>query len=568
MIKAIKDLTPTDAIDSAGSTVGEVTYNGFTFNAIRQVTMQGAMKYDEAGVTVTHVEYQMTVSGFIYGDDTAAQQVNMRSLHQKLTAAGKTLVIEGIGFDEDIDTSRGGVTPDVLWGAQPQSFQFRPIGGSLAWGFVWVVKFNLSRCESLTLANRFLAFNYGVTYSTNSEGLIERSIEGYVEIPQNRSPANARAIDWDIEAAWDQITFQLPICFRRLTTQRRFNYARNRIDFTIVDQELTDLPYPNGMVEADGEYDFENIGRSFENWVATLTVDLTVAPSLPRSLAAVKFFLILADKMAKLTATAQAADGAAIPMKLRLGVRLFGRQSRFQAMIQVVACLKEIVSSSGLWTPVAGTSYQQWSTSMNAAGVFRPRGVGQWRHTTSQDAIIDLCTPAQLPAMGNDTGNCLIPTADYQNPDLCPAGDPYLHWENELYAEQSQNVVIHRLSQLFGGPGTVSASVGVATFFPTVSSASAVIDHVAQYESAPDNYIVMVGRGLRLNKAPDVPQLLSVGGVPVVEVARKVVPKAVANYFGCTLIGVRWAILYRVQGQIKTVKPPNNKDLCFTDGEG
>lgn len=567
-IQTIKELQPTDIIATGGGNVGEITYNGFTFNAIRQVEMSSRVVYDDAGISAKFIECTMSVSGFIYGDDVAAQQTNMNEIHRLLNAPGKNLLIEGIGFDLKIETKRSGATPDLMWGAKPQTLQMQPIGGNIAWAFQWVVTFRISRCESANVwANRFLAFNYSVSYATNSEGLIERVIEGYLEIPQLRNEQNARAIDLDLEAAWDRVVFRLPVCFRRITTQRQLTPARNRLNFTIVDQELADLPYPNGIIEADADYDFENVGRSFESWVATLSAEMTVAPGLPRTLAATKFFLMLADKMASLRATAAASDGAAIPMKLRIGAKVFGRTSRFQAVIQVVACLKEILRSSGLWKPVPGTSYQQWAASMVSAGVWNPRGRGGWRHTTTQDAIVDVCTQVNLPTMGNDQGACLQPHVDYQNPDLCPPGEPYLHYENELHGEQSQNVVVHKISQLFGGAVPPATASAIAIAFPGFSGSSP-RDHVAQYESAPDNYVIMIGRALRLSKSPDVPKLLKVGGVEVEEVARRVAPKAVASYFGCPLLGVRWAILYRVKGQIKTIKPPNNKKtLCFDKGE-
>lgn len=563
-IKAIKDLTLSDTIDGVVG-FGEITYNGWTFNAIRRVEMSSRVVYDDAGRTAKFVEYTMSVSGFINGADVDACQTNMNEIHRKMNEAGQTLVIDGIGFDSTINTARNGATPDVAWGASPQSFKFRPLGGNIAWAFQWEIKFNLHRCESATtLVNRFLAFNYSVAYSTNTEGLVERVIEGHVEIPQNRNPAAARVIDWDLELAYDRVNFQLPVCFRRVSSQRKLLANRSRLEFTIVDQELVDLPYPAGIVEADADYDFENIGRTFEGWVATLTCDFRVARGYPRTLAAQKFFLILAEKTAKLRAAASADGGAAIPMKLRIGAQMFGRSSRFQAIIQVFACLKEILKSSGLWTPIAGTSYQQWRQSMDAVGAFNKRGRGNWRHTPSQDAIIDICTPAELPAMGNDLGTCDDPHAEYLNPDLCPPGDPYLHYENEIHAEQNQNVVVHRLSQFFDNETTVPSSVGLAMFFPTLTASSALADHVSQYESAPDNYVVMIGRAIRLNKAPDIPKLLKIGDVEVEEVARRVAPKAIASYFGCTAIGARWAILYRVKGQIKTIKPPPNEErLCF-----
>lgn len=568
-VTAIKDLASSDKWNGAGGQTGfgTISYNGFAFSIIRNVKIQSQFVYDDAGLTITHVKYVMSVRGFIYAEDVASQQTNMNDLHLALSESGQQLVIEDIGFDSKIDTARTGVTPDLIWGAKPLDCQFRPLGGNVAWEFVWKVEFNISRCESASAspANRFMAFNYELNYSTDEQGFVQRAISGYVQIAQNRV-SGSRAIAWDIEAAWDRIVFRVPVCFRRLTTTRSINSARNRIDFNIVDDELRDLPYPAGIIEADADYDFENQGRSFENWIATLSVDFEVAPGYPPSLAANRFFLMMADKTAKLRAGAAAAKGAVIPLKLRISTKPFGRRSRFQVIWQVVACLKEILKSSGLYEAVPGTSYQLWAASMVNVGIWNPRGRGGWRHTTNQDAIIDICSGANLADIGNDQGACLTPIVPYQYSLLCPPGNPYIHFENEIWAEQSQNVVIHKLSQLWEGI-TQSPTAANGTSMPFGSSSSTGEDHISQFEGSSNDYVMMIGRAIRLGKAPDVPRLVSIGGVPVEEIARKVIPKAIAQYFGCAAIGARWAILYRVRGQLSYVKPPVNQDVCFVDGE-
>lgn len=564
---AIHELTSSDKWNGpTGQTgFGTISYNGFAFSVIRNVHLSGQFVYDDAGTTVTHVKYVMSVRGFINADDVASQQTRMNDLHKLLSVAGQTLVIEDIGFDSKIDTSRGGVTPDLIWGAKPIDIQLRPLGGNVAFEFIWKVEFNISRCESAQAspANRLMAFNYEIAYSTDEQGFVQRTISGYAQIAQAR---NARALAWDIEGAWDRIVVRVPEGFRRLTTQRRINSSRNRIDFTIVDDELHDFPYPAGIIEADADYDFENQGRSFENWIASLSVTFEVAPGYPPSLAAGRFFLMMADKTAKLRAGAAAAKGAVIPLKLRLSAKPFGRRSTFQVAWQVVACLKEILKSSGLYEPVPGTSYQTWAASMVNVGIWNPRGRGGWRHTMSQDAIVDICGGASVIDIGNDQGANVTTTVPYEYSLLCPPGNPYIHFENEIWAEQSQNIVIHRLSQLWGGiTGSPTAANGTA--MPFGSSSSSGVDHVSQYEGSSSDYVMMVGRAIRLGKSPDIPRLVSIGGIEVEEIARKVIPKAIAQYFGCSAIGARWAILYRVKGQLSYVKPPMNRDVCFEDGE-
>ena len=282
-----------------------------------------------------------------------------------------------------------------------------------------------------------------------------------------------------------------------------------------------------------------------------------------------KFLIILLDRAEKMNAIAAKAKGVVIPERIRLGAKTFGRTSRFAVTFRMVACLHDILQT-GLWTPVPGTSYTSWQASMKATGVFDPRGWRGLKWNLNDDIIMDVCTDTGQYSIGNDTFKDA-------NPDQKPDGAfncnnitkerSYLLYLNRIRGVSEQNAVLHKVMQAFTGValGGLSYGNGDQIGFPDQKNQTQ--DHITQYESGPDNYVIMQGKALRLKFQPEIPSLTKIGGVDVEELARNVdtVPKT--SYFHCTLFSSRWAILYRVRGSLNSIKPMNNTTICFTEGE-
>lgn len=96
---------------------------------------------------------------------------------------------------------------------------------------------------------------------------------------------------------------------------------------------------------------------------------------------------------------------------------------------------------------------------------------------------------------------------------------------------------------------------------------------VVQHQGPPEDLLLMKGKALRIgdpknkNTWPTVPKLVSVAGKRVEEVkVRTDGPKALACFFGWTVYGVRWAILYRVlDGYLFEIPVQKNPALCCED---
>lgn len=562
-ITAVKDLI---------TGFGEITYNGLTFTPLREVKIKSEMMYDDANITVTHVRFLLTVEALVFSDNVANQNSAMANIQNTLAKPGQNLVIVDIGFYTGISTAFNGDEPDLLWGAKPKTLSMEPAGGDLAWNIVWECEFNISLClgEFSDTNNNFFAFNYEVFYSVDNKGHVTRRISGYFEIAQSRV-SGGRSIIRNLEDYYDRVRFTLPLAFERVNSSRSLSIDRRRLEFSVTDRELQTLPYPDGIVIADVDFDFQNRPPGFQAWTATLSGSMEVAAGLPQSLAAAKFFLLMFDKQKSLQASAFKKDGAVIPERIRFKQQVFGGVFTFSVSFMLIACLDEILESSGIWQPFPNATYQSWENSMRVQGVGTERGYYNLRHRVSDDAIIDICAGVSAVDLGNDSGSTTVDTTPLSQKIGCAnitKKTSWLLYRNKIEIVVQQNAIVHRVAQAFLGVDQSQVEAVEELLMPlSPPIVTPILQDIVQYAGAPDNLIIMTGRAVRLKFVPDVPRLLSIGGVAVTELSRNVDTEPVAVFFGCPLYVTRWAILYRAESQVKAIKPSKNRNFCITDGE-
>ena len=562
---------PSTQIKDLTTGFGTLAYDTLTFSVLRKCKFRSEMIWDNSDRTIKWVKYWLQVTGVIANADIGGQQAAMAVIHAVLSRPGKTLQIVDIGFDLPINTAAvaaGGTRPDILYGAKPRVLACNTIGAELAYEVVWEVEFFMApRCVvSPIQPGSFLAFNYDVDYTTDEEGLLTRVLSGEMEIYNAKNAAGNKAI-YNPEAAFDKVNFALPPFMRRITTKRHINAARNGVEFAIVDSELVDDPYPDGIIEADLDEDFENTPPGFINWIGSISGSMRVAPGYHKSLAMTKFLIILLDRAAKLNDIAAKSNGVVIPERIRVGGQMFGRTSRFACSFRMVACLHDILQT-GLWTPVPGTSYTSWQASMKAKGIFDPRGYRGQKWNLSDDIIMDICSDTGQYSIGNDTYKQEDPQDKPQgtfNCDNITKERSYLLFLNRIRGVEEQNALLHRIMQPF--LGVFAGDNGDGSNIPFPSGQQQTRDHITQYETGPDNFIIMQGKALRLKFQPEIPKLTKIGGVDLEELARNVETTPATSYFHCTMFKSRWAILYRVRGNLNSIKPMNNKNICFNEGE-
>lgn len=560
------------AVKDATTGFGVIRYNGYEFGPLRKATIEIRNVTDDADVTVIYSTYVLRVQAIVHATTTDETQAKQATLQAALNKAGGRLEIQDIGFFTDIDTAAGGVTPEVAGGPRPRVISAKPIGGDLSWEVIWAVEFSLNPCAQG--GNVFSAFNWDVFYSIDDRGFTTRRISGYFEIAQNRNSGGTIGTTHtkNLETFWDNVEFTIPFAFKRLTNDRHYTADRRRCDFLIVDEELRDKVYPEGIVAADVDYDFENIPPGFIRWNATLAGTMEVAPGYSNSIAGQKFFLILFDRLAKLRASAEAQGGLVLPQRIRFGTKLFRRESRFAVSFMLVACLDDLVGRSGVWSQLEG-DYTTWKASLDAVGIWGKRGRYQLRHNLSDDVIVDLCSGTSQLSIGNDTGNLQNIDGEFTASMSCvavTAERSWLSYRNRIRVIAEQKGNVHVPTQHWEGidlnstPVQVGQELLIGMGVPRRQQSRELI---LQYEGPSEDLIVMQGDSLRLNLASDIPKLISVGGVEVEQLSQNVDSEPIANFFGCPVYLTRWAILYRAKGPIAKFEPSKNKTLCVTKGQ-
>lgn len=541
---AIKDLPP------GPGNYGTISYGNYTFSPLRQLEVSAEPVYDEADRVVTHIKYTLQARrcvvfggvGNPFGQFQNICNINMAAMQDELSQEGLPLVIRDIGFDRPVNTAINSPA-DIIWGPKPRLLHMRPVGGEFAWEFDWDCEFNVSRCVSPGALNQnpLMAFNYDWTAVVNEQGLMTRTISGYLQVPAVRgqppgSPAG-QAVLFNVDAQWDAITFGVPFGFRRTQNVHTINKAKNRIDFAVTDTELTGSAFPAGIVDADIDFSIDSQAGGLFQYLATLSGSLTTAPGYPKSLAAAKFMLIAIDKEAQLKAAVSnsplmaGADVIAIAFQMRHGI--FTRTSHLSITWTLACDLKTLLAQSGMWAPVPGTDYQSWKASMDAVSVMGNRGVSGLAWNNTDDKLIDICMSLAAPPLQEIATNAdsNVDNEDQDNVDD-PKPESYLLYRNVVRPASEQNVVLHRFAQPYQ-PG----QTGYA-------------DHVLQYPAAPDNLILMEGAAARLNNRPDIPSITTVGGQPVELLWMQPVVDQVPSglSFGNTIYQARWRALYRITG--------------------
>ncbi|MGE0607695.1 MAG: hypothetical protein AB7O62_11435 [Pirellulales bacterium] len=553
-----------------------VQYNGITFNTTCKAHLNCTPVYDQAQRVVTHLQYHLSVHGFIARSTESEESASMASLQDALTEPGKPLTIKTFGFDSGtFSTAKSGATdatrPDLIWGAKPRLLSLDPAGGQLAWEFTWECEFNVSRAVAASAArlNNFLAFNYEWAASIDQEGLTTRTIAGYCQVAAIRGDNAARTLLFNVDAKWDQISVAVPYGFRRIANNRRINDARNRIDFVIVDKELTGEAFPAGIVEANIEYSFANNPPAFVEWNGTISGTLTVAPGLPAWLAAEKFFLILYDRIGRLRDAVHASgiEHWVLPRTLQFSRDMFGRTSRFSVSFLVIGCLRDIVGQSGIFEPL-GFDYTAWASDMQQSKAWDNRGRAGLRFSPNDDSLIDLASSTASVNIGRDGTNVQSTGGNYSRVFSCEGVTPERSWigyRNKISVIRDVHANAHQLSQSYTPTPlpevNTFATVGM-TAGPT-GDASYSDSYRTEYTSPPAYYVLAQGAGMRLRYQPVPLAMATYNGVELEELNRNVEVEAKGSFFGCPMFMGRWAILYRAKSAISDISAASNPTACF-----
>lgn len=611
------------AIARADAGVSKITYNGITFGDIDdtpksafhmfpptyRITARNV--YADDNRTIQHVSYTLTVisgmfdldtSGKVIGDDLVARD-GIEFVKKKLSQAGKRLDIVGLGFGdkEIVDGAKESRNKDVMWGVKPQTVDFQPIGGTRFWQITWVCEFNISECAQSNLDRDWLAFTYDVGYSNDFEGYTTRVITGKVVVAGLKNGIKAGS-QTNVDRVRDQITIAIPLDYKRTSNEWRIGREKNVIEFSIVDEQLDADAPPTGLTEYDFNVEVSNDGIGFGAFSLNMSATGKTERGQNRALVANWFFLHVLTEAAKFRQVAkkERGQGIVMPTGVTISHRKGSRETRCSAQFTMVTCLRDLMAKGNIWTPLLGTNYQQWSTSMGK--LWGNRGNANVRVNGNDDIILDVCEDPGSPGAGGPSfksraigGDLVNPIKEFsvgEMPSLCPKitkENSFLAYDYRLSITQTRNIWDATIAQAFkiarvaiapttaiinllGGATEVNVSLGEEPIVDSeAGDQTSLFANEFQEGGVPKQFLVWEGKMLRLNFLPVTPKITQIGGEILIQRDIKQEFRQVADFLGCPLFSLRWLIIYLIPGDayIRTFKNlPKNPLVCSTPDPG
>lgn len=562
---------------------GTVQYNGVSFLAGYKTRISATPAPDDAGRATKYVEYEIEVDGYITAASGSTTDGTLKSLRQALTQPAGALVIQSKGFGDLVANSSLSNAKDVAWGPWPEVLEWVPIGNDQTAKVTWKCKVRLPECSSqgqTRYQGPFVQFVYEVDWSIDGDGYTVVKTSGFLEIAMTRTAQGAHTPPDSADNYRANASPAVPLGFQRTAQDFKLSKDRRRLDFSITDAQLpTALPQNVTKIEASHHVE-SGIGHgegAFQIWTITIEATITLAAGRPKTDAWNAFLLVLASRT-------RGHKGTLMLYRVEVSEDIFGRTSRFSATMRSkeTQSLQEILNASGMWTPIQGTSHALWQQSV--APYTGERGQAGLKYPASLDYIVDLCSTAPVtrnpqgqspvlragarPAFANDT---LLKNLSADN-----SWDDYVCWME--YDEDSGVVVKKPLpgSSVIlkaAQPGTPPSVIfGGLSDLPGVAARpgyKAFPQDLYQQASSPTRKLRLKGYAVRLSYRIAAPQLLTAGGVQVVELSRNVQEGVVGAYAGVPLFMTTWNIEYSVPGPCNIVEyqaNPAENVLKATDG--
>jgi hypothetical protein len=557
-----------------------------------QYRLMSVPRYDESRRNVIGIDYTIYISAIFYSLEEYYTAAIMQYIRSKLQEAGKPLKIVGVGnyFLNGIETIETNSYADLDNGPKPGPLYMNPLG-SLCWEVNWSVTFFVSECNANPLVTgspsdpKFPIIEkvISVSWSNDFEGITTRIIEGFITIPSYRMRDNlSKKVLARAEQTRGQIIALVPPLFKRVQNTWAESPDKRRLTFSIVDKQLPGDQYPNDVTLASGSFTFSSGGKDIAPAMASglFTIEATfkVKPGAPRNLAAVLFFQLALSKQIEIQTLLNqyhAQDpnnvppGVIIPAEFVMSNRKFddARVSSFRMSWNVTQRFWELIKATDVFAPVhqyIPNTYTQWANSMN--NVWNNRGIlGIQGNVSDQELqIVDVCDQPANQTIGASTVGTPI-SGSLNLPSLtCPEIPPdggwiFVHMTVDIYKD-------HQLVQHLRAVDFVPYN-NYEVENPTMEGEPIKLGgptynltndqkHIEEYAGAPVNVVVLKYRAARYKYTPAMPEIKTIDGMIAIETAASIsAPVRTGDTFGCPIYGLSGYRIYRVEGDIKNVKP-------------
>jgi hypothetical protein len=559
-----------------------------------EYSLAGDFVYDDADRACTHTRYLLNVLTVVFNETEPIQSAQMDLLHDRLSEPGKRLDLRGLGFGSTFRY-------DLVWGPKPRRVSLKPVGGQFAWELIWTVEFNVNMRPQATASLTFagydangdpikkvaaaddyvMAFNFDTSWSYTFEGIATRTIRGYIMTPQIRDAADPHylaIINRVADMRRHVIKVVVPPNMRRVEpTGIHENAAKNRLEFVYTDTQFSAEAFPTGCTMASGNYGIEADGIGLNRGTASLDVSLTTRPGISRANALPIFLRIAFAKQAELLKVAKAnPKEQATVLISHLGVnhQMWSRTTNFSARWTITRCIQNFLFSAGIWQPVAGSNFTEWSTDMS--NIWTQFGVAPGlRSQIDEQVIIDITNGGNVPVIGKGgpgfDGAFNFAPSKFPCPDDIPDEMTWLDYDIRLRVYREEPSVIHRKAVARPVKDLEAKADGLLQQFEETMIVAGGQkkynkdeQHVVETMGKPVTYIALQFKGLRLKKAPTVPVLKSVDG-KIVKAYRfgDQGPWHAFSILDCPVYAhKRWAIYKVTDGDVTVVKAQKSPTKC------
>lgn len=542
------------------ATVGQLSYNGISFDGTANVTVSTEFIEDEAERTILYHQITLEVRTVFASDATT--NLTMLDVRRKLGEQGRTLIFINQGFGSDLIVNRAGGAGlrDVKWGPKPRILSWEPIGSSQACEIEWEVTTCVPVCDvdGSPRVRGIMSINYQLDFSHDNRGYTTRTITGHLIVAQTR---NGRAIPDVADNYWNALPATLPGFHREKS--RSLSFDKSRLDFTIVDTEIpSPNAFPKGVVNITARHRVSWARRGgMAGWLRNvISVDMEVAADFSPSVMYSIFLAILRRRIA----IAQAAPGTLGPHVLiediSIDEDLFGRDASFTVSYRVTSKLSTILQSTGLWTPI-GTDWTTWRLSMKES--HSPLGHSGQKALASNDAIIDLCggnttIPWALPNVSLNQPQGRVSTQRVRNQKPSPANS-FLGYDSKIETRRRRPVSRQSTLQVPDtDPSQFNPIEPRGIVYPQATGTPDVIQQGGQsrYEAT------LKGAAIRAGYEIPRPKLLTVGTATATEVDGMFSQSLIANWLGVPIYAAKWSINYDLnQSPGNVALLPNPKEV-------
>jgi hypothetical protein len=548
------------------STVGTLSYNGYTFDGSSEVSVRIEFVPDEAKRTILYHRHTIRVKTFVQSSSTT--DLSLESIRAALGHQGQALTFINKGFGDDliVNSTSGNSIRDVKWGPTPKVLAWNPVGAANACELEWEVEVCVPKC-SASANGRFvgvMAMNYEVSISVDNRGLSTRTVSGYLEIAQTRVGYN---VPDSADAYRGLIAPPQPEAFGR-ESDWRFSSDRSRVEFSITDTQIPSRnPYPLLVTHINGTHrNTWSRGSQYKTQIRhSINMEIEAAMGAPAMLAYNLFgqFVRQRINVAKSNRAQFWLDEVSVEEDI------FGLSSRFSCSYRTLLtpslALNNGIDPSlfafeklGMWYPV-GTSWSQWRNSLSH--VFDNRGLAGLAVPAANDVIIDLCNVGTtIPWNGTlnpSVQPVRITTGVFKN-ERPPPEQSYVKY-NVTFKSYADTPTVRQApiqpSEVDGGTGNMFEQSG-CIFPPRQAQSSALVPDVIQKSGPSQHGLSMSGYAIRAGYPIPRPKVTSVGGQTPVERSAEYHCEDMGSSFGVPVFGAAWQVDYELPSPPSIVTPP------------